>query len=104
MSFGAFVYPCLVFAYLGQGARLISDGAAVLPNIFYLTIPGGVNTPLYWYERFSSFDTLLYGVYRSVSSQRILFVFAILASVSLDCFADRLRTAESRIRLLHRKP
>ena len=53
------MYPSLVLAYLGQGARLIVDGAEVLPNLFYLTIPGKHNGPLFW----------------------ILYVFAILATL-----------------------
>ncbi|KAI0264210.1 potassium transporter [Gloeopeniophorella convolvens] len=59
ISFSTFVYPSLVLAYLGQGARLIKDGADVLPNVFYLTIPGKHNGPLFW----------------------ILYVFAILATL-----------------------
>jgi K+ potassium transporter len=48
ISFGSFVYPSLVLAYLGQGSRLIVDGVDVLPNVFYLTIPGKHNGPLFW--------------------------------------------------------
>jgi len=48
LSFVCFVYPCLILAYLGQGARLIVAGDEVIANIFYLTIPGGTNGPLYW--------------------------------------------------------
>ena len=48
LSFACFVYPCLVLAYLGQGARLIVAGDEVIANVFYSTIPGGVNGPLYW--------------------------------------------------------
>jgi KUP system potassium uptake protein len=59
LSFCTFVYPALVLAYLGQGARLIHDGTAILPNVFYNSIPGHVNGPLYW----------------------IVFVFAILATL-----------------------
>ncbi|KAH9941952.1 potassium transporter [Amylocystis lapponica] len=58
-SFCCFVYPCLCLAYLGQGARLITDGEAVISNIFYQTIPGPANGPLFW----------------------ILYVFAILATL-----------------------
>nr|GAT52232.1 predicted protein [Mycena chlorophos] len=58
ISFSAFVYPSLVLAYLGQGARLIADGENVIENIFYNTIPGPRNGPLFW----------------------IVFVFAILAT------------------------
>ncbi|KAI0291239.1 potassium transporter [Multifurca ochricompacta] len=47
-SFGSFVYPSLILAYLGQGARLVVNGADVLPNLFYLTIPGKQNGPLFW--------------------------------------------------------
>ncbi|KJA24114.1 hypothetical protein HYPSUDRAFT_39261 [Hypholoma sublateritium FD-334 SS-4] len=59
ISFCFFVYPAIILAYLGQGARLIHDGADVLPNVFYKSIPGPVNGPLYW----------------------IIFVFAILATL-----------------------
>ncbi|TEB40003.1 potassium transporter [Coprinellus micaceus] len=48
ISFCFFTYPALVLAYLGQGARLITDGEAVLDSVFYRTIPGPVNGPLYW--------------------------------------------------------
>ena len=48
LSFACFVYPCLILAYLGQGARLIVAGDQVIANVFYLTIPGGTNGPLYW--------------------------------------------------------
>ncbi|KAJ7700275.1 potassium transporter [Mycena metata] len=59
ISFAGFVYPSLVLAYLGQGARLIVGGDAILSNIFYTTIPGPANGPLFW----------------------IVFVFAILATI-----------------------
>ena len=48
IGFVGFVYPCLVFAYLGQGARLVDGGLDILPNVFYNSIPGGVNSPFYW--------------------------------------------------------
>jgi len=48
-----------VLAYLGQGSRLIVDGESVLANVFYLTIPGKHNGPLFW----------------------ILYVYAILATL-----------------------
>ncbi|KAF9644319.1 potassium transporter [Thelephora ganbajun] len=48
ISFSVFVYPCLILAYLGQGARIIKDGDAVMNNIFYATIPGSSNGPLFW--------------------------------------------------------
>ncbi|KAG8908675.1 hypothetical protein FRC01_007307, partial [Tulasnella sp. 417] len=59
LGFSLFVYPMLVLAYLGQGARIITDGDAVMSNIFYSTIPGPVGGGLYW----------------------IVYVFAILATV-----------------------
>ncbi|KAG5650229.1 hypothetical protein H0H81_000252 [Sphagnurus paluster] len=59
ISFTSFVYPALVLAYLGQGARLIHDGPAVIPNVFYNTIPGPHNGPLFW----------------------VVFIFAILATI-----------------------
>jgi len=48
LSFVCFVYPCLILAYLGQGARLIVAGDEVIANLFYLTIPGTTSGPLYW--------------------------------------------------------
>ncbi len=59
ISFTTLVYPSLVLAYLGQGARLIVDGEDVISNIFYRTIPGKHDGPLFW----------------------ILFVYAILATL-----------------------
>lgn len=40
--------PAVILAYLGQGARLITDGADILPSIFYLSIPGPTSGGLYW--------------------------------------------------------
>lgn len=48
LSFGCFVYPSLVLAYLGQGSRLIVDKESVFSNVFYQTVPGTHNGPLYW--------------------------------------------------------
>ncbi|KIK08027.1 hypothetical protein K443DRAFT_86126 [Laccaria amethystina LaAM-08-1] len=61
LSFCFFTYPALILAYLGQGARLIRDGEAVFSNVFYNTIPGPVNGPLFWLV--------------------IMFVFAVLATL-----------------------
>ncbi|KAK2467233.1 hypothetical protein APHAL10511_000782 [Amanita phalloides] len=48
LSFTTLVYPSLLLAYMGQGARLIVHGDQVISNVFYQTIPGPVNGPLYW--------------------------------------------------------
>ncbi|KIK69708.1 hypothetical protein GYMLUDRAFT_34109 [Collybiopsis luxurians FD-317 M1] len=48
ISFCCFVYPALILAYLGQGARLIVDGENVVQNVFYRSIPGADNGPLFW--------------------------------------------------------
>ncbi|KAH8984778.1 potassium transporter [Lactarius hatsudake] len=48
ISFVTLVYPSLVLAYLGQGSRLIVDGENVISNVFYRTIPGEHNGPLFW--------------------------------------------------------
>ncbi len=37
-----------MFAYFGQGAKLISNGEVVIQNPFYLSIPGGSNGGLWW--------------------------------------------------------
>ncbi|KAM0793786.1 hypothetical protein ACM66B_001203 [Microbotryomycetes sp. NB124-2] len=48
LAFTLWVYPCLVFAYLGQGAKLIVDGENVVKNVFFQSIPGGVGSALWW--------------------------------------------------------
>lgn len=48
LSFACLVYPCLILAYLGQGAALITDGVNVLPNVFFSSIPGGTGSPFWW--------------------------------------------------------
>ncbi|KAF8584646.1 potassium transporter [Ramaria rubella] len=48
LSFSTITYPALVLAYLGQGARLITDGNNVITNVFYKSIPGSSNGPLFW--------------------------------------------------------
>lgn len=48
LSFGLLVYPALILAYLGQGARLIVDGENVLENIFFKSIPGPANGIVFW--------------------------------------------------------
>ncbi|THU95303.1 potassium transporter [Dendrothele bispora CBS 962.96] len=48
LSFSFLVYPAIVIAYLGQGACLIVDGENVVTNIFYKSIPGPSNGPLFW--------------------------------------------------------
>ena len=40
LSFCTVVYPAIILAYLGQGTRLIHNGADILPNVFYTSIPG----------------------------------------------------------------
>jgi len=59
ISFSVLVYPSLVLAYLGQGSQLIVNGENVIENVFYRTIPGEHNGPLFW----------------------ILYVYAILATL-----------------------
>lgn len=46
-TFSFVVYPCLVIMYLGQGAKMISEGDAVMGNVFYQTIPFGGG--FYWF-------------------------------------------------------
>ncbi|KAF5389290.1 hypothetical protein D9757_003396 [Collybiopsis confluens] len=48
ISFCCIVYPALILAYLGQGARLIVDGENVVQNVFYKSIPGPGGGPLFW--------------------------------------------------------
>ncbi|KAF9468639.1 potassium transporter [Collybia nuda] len=48
LSFATIVYPSLLLAYLGQGARLIDNGDAVIGNVFFNSIPGPNGGPLFW--------------------------------------------------------
>ncbi|MBW0500804.1 hypothetical protein O181_040519 [Austropuccinia psidii MF-1] len=48
LSFTCWIYPPLVFAYLGQGATLITNGPNVISNIFYKSIPGAEGGALWW--------------------------------------------------------
>jgi KUP system potassium uptake protein len=63
ISFLCLVYPALIFQYLGQGARIITDGT-VMANPFYLSIPGGPNGGLWWI-------TWVMGVIASVSHAQV---------------------------------
>ncbi|KAG8951578.1 hypothetical protein FRC04_005865 [Tulasnella sp. 424] len=73
LGFSCFVYPMLVLAYLGQGARLIADGDAVMSNIFYATIPGPVGGGLYWLSEFSGLSTsLLFSQLSLIASQAMI--------------------------------
>ncbi|GAA6002540.1 KUP/HAK/KT family potassium transporter [Rhodotorula paludigena] len=49
LAFVCFAAPCLMLQYLGQGARLIVDGEAILPNVFYNSIPGGTGGGFWWF-------------------------------------------------------
>ncbi|KAF8631980.1 hypothetical protein AX15_002091 [Amanita polypyramis BW_CC] len=48
LAFCFVVYPSVLLAYMGQGARLILDGERVLPNVFWNTIPGPASGPPFW--------------------------------------------------------
>ena len=99
LSFAFFVYPALVLAYLGQGARLIVDGENIVTNIFYKSIPGPPNGALYWYG-----DHIFWHVAFSSRSRRIFYVVAILATVrSLFSVSSEFPTQNS-LRSLLRKP
>ncbi|ORY80251.1 potassium transporter [Leucosporidium creatinivorum] len=49
VSFIGWVYPCLLLAYLGQGAKLVTD-PSVLSNVFFASIPGGVGGGYWWFS------------------------------------------------------
>jgi K+ transporter len=46
-------------AYLGQGAQLITNGDAVIQNVFYATIPGGAGSAMYWYASANLYNNVL---------------------------------------------
>ncbi|KAK9359121.1 potassium transporter [Lipomyces starkeyi] len=93
LSLSCIVYPSLMLAYLGQGAYLIIDPSSI-SNVFYLSIPGGVNTPQYWVI------FVLATLATVIASQAlILGVFSILRQmIHIDCFpAFRVRHTSSRV-------
>ncbi|KAJ8099728.1 potassium transporter [Lipomyces tetrasporus] len=81
LSLSCVVYPALMLAYLGQGAYIILDPASI-SNAFFLSIPGGINTPQYW------FIFVLATLATVIASQAlILGVFSILRQlIHIDCF------------------
>ncbi|BGP18030.1 hypothetical protein JCM10213_008435 [Rhodosporidiobolus nylandii] len=48
LAFIGYAAPSLILQYLGQGARLITDGEIILQNIFFQSIPGGVSGGFWW--------------------------------------------------------
>ncbi|KAK9472047.1 potassium transporter-domain-containing protein [Dipodascopsis tothii] len=75
------VYPSLMFAYFGQAAYLIEHPDSIA-NVFYLSIPGGVNSPMYWIMfSLATLATII------ASQALILGVFSILGQmIQIDCF------------------
>lgn len=75
------VFVCLQFCYLGQGAYLIHHPDA-MSNPFYLSIPGGSNSPTYWVMfMLATLSTII------ASQALVLGVFSIVAQlINLDCF------------------
>ncbi|KAK9454377.1 potassium transporter [Dipodascopsis uninucleata] len=76
-----FVYPCLFLAYFGQCAY-ITLYPKDTPDVFYLSVPGGINTPQYW------IIFVLATLATIIASQAlILGVFSILRQmIYFDCF------------------
>lgn len=72
---------CLTITYLGQGAYLI-DNPSKFSNVFYESIPGGVNSWAYWAMFvLAILSTII------ASQALILSVFSILSQmINLDCF------------------
>lgn len=72
---------CLIITYLGQGAYLI-DNPSKFSNVFYESIPGGVNSWPYWAMFvLAILSTII------ASQALILSVFSILSQmINLDCF------------------
>lgn len=75
------VYPCCMMTYLGQAAFMTHDPTAVL-NPFFLLLPGGTNSPVYWIM----FVLATLGTVIALQAL-ILGVFSILSQlITLDCF------------------
>lgn len=76
-----FVFICLTITYLGQGAYLVEHPEG-LSNVFYLSIPGSINSWAYWVMFvLATLSTII------ASQALILGVFSILSQlINLDCF------------------
>ncbi|GAA5909585.1 hypothetical protein JCM6882_003462 [Rhodosporidiobolus microsporus] len=48
LAFVGYAAPYLILQYLGQGAKLITGGEEILPNVFFHSVPGGVGSPFWW--------------------------------------------------------
>lgn len=77
----SFTLICLILCYLGQGAYLVKNPNE-LSNVFYASIPGGINNGFYW------FVFVLAILSTIVASQAlILGVLSIVSQlITLDCF------------------
>lgn len=75
------VWPCLMLQYLGQAAYIIENPSSTA-NSFYLSIPGGANTPQYWIM------FILATLATVIASQALIIgVFSILRQmIHIDCF------------------
>nr|P50505.2 RecName: Full=High affinity potassium transporter [Schwanniomyces occidentalis]AAB17122.2 high affinity potassium transporter [Schwanniomyces occidentalis] len=78
-----FVYPALIICYLGQGAYIIKHPEA-LSNPFFYSIPGGLNSWIYWVMFvLATLSTII------ASQALILGVFSITSQlINLDCFPN----------------
>lgn len=81
LSLTLVVYPALMVCYLGQGAYIINSPEAIA-NPFFMSIPGGLNSHLYWIMfSLATLSTII------ASQALILGVFSIISQlIHLDCF------------------
>ncbi|KAK9448078.1 potassium transporter-domain-containing protein [Limtongia smithiae] len=81
ITLSCIVYPCLMLAYFGQAAYIVLHPEQV-GNAFYYSIPGGVNSPLYWVM------FVLATLATIIASQALIIgVFSILRQmIHIDCF------------------
>ncbi|KAI5960205.1 uncharacterized protein KGF55_004928 [Candida pseudojiufengensis] len=81
LTLGSFVYPALMFCYLGQGAYIVEHPEAWV-NSFFLSLPGGTGSGIYWVMFvLATLSTVI------ASQALILSVFSIVSQlINLDCF------------------
>jgi KUP system potassium uptake protein len=71
------VYPCLIITYLGQASVLLFHPEWI-QNTFYLCIPGGIGTGIYWIMMILATLTTIIA-----SQSMILSIFSIVLSFLL---------------------
>ncbi|KAG1655477.1 hypothetical protein FOA52_008672 [Chlamydomonas sp. UWO 241] len=90
LSFGLFVYPCLVLAYLGQGAYLLEHPHHV-PNAFWASTPAPVKWPMLVLATLAAVvasQAVITGAFSLARQAMVLGVFPHLKTIHTNSFVE----------------